>query len=165
MSDPAKETWTNLAQALGVTVRGLRDWRKLPGAPATPNVESWKSFVETNDLGLAGNRVGNEREELLCQKLRGDIKLQDLKIEKEQRRLVDIEEVSAFVVNLLLGVKQTCYQMARELPRQIIGDDLAEAQAKAEPYADEVMNELQGQIEKWWPKDYQLPEPDEGGGA
>lgn len=141
-------------------MEAIRQWRKLPGAPDTPDVEVWKSYIEANDLGLGGNRVGSDREQLLCAKLEKEIKRLDINIEKDMRQLVSIDDVSAFVASLLLGVKQTVYQMARELPRQIVGDELAEAQAKAQPYADQVMVDLQGMVAGWWPEDREVPGDD-----
>ena len=160
-----KQTWTNLSQVLGYSTTAFREWRKLPGAPAVPDPSIWSDFIERNDLGTAGNRVSKGREHWLVEKLKKEVKLQDIRIEKEQRKLVDIDEVAVFVTNLLLGVKQAAYQMARELPRQVIGDELAEAQVKAEKYADQLMLDLQGRVESWWPEDVGMPDAEEEGEA
>ena len=78
-------TWGELASAIGVTDRSLRDWRKLKGAPKGYDVAAWKKF--NSDRGL-GNRSKAARdpilEELKDQKMRAQtevIKLQTERIE------------------------------------------------------------------------------------
>lgn len=153
-----KATWTQLSKDLGFHVNAFREWRKLPGSPSEPDASEWKQFITENDLGTAGNRVSKGREHWLVEKLKKDVKLQDIRIEKEQRTLVPIDEVSEFVASMGFACRQWAYEIARELPRQIIGDNLAEAQAKSTTYADRMVSNLQGQVDGWWPETLEAPE-------
>jgi hypothetical protein len=62
-------TWSFLARQLNVSPRALRDWRKLPDAPAAADFDKWATFIEMTGLGTAGNRVSANREELLIANL------------------------------------------------------------------------------------------------
>ena len=69
---PAKDkadNWAALAVSLGFTARAMRDWRKLPNAPQTPDEAAWRAFIEEAGLGIVGNRVGKDREQLLTEKV------------------------------------------------------------------------------------------------
>ena len=45
-------TWSKLSEALGYSRTSFVGWRKLPGAPLTPDREAWRRFIKAGGHGL-----------------------------------------------------------------------------------------------------------------
>lgn len=136
-------TWGALARSLGFTTRSLRDWRKLPGAPTEPDLAAWQAFIDANDLGTAGNRVGAGREELLKEKLRKEIELAGIKIDKERRRSIPRSEVDALLLHIATRQKTLLYQrLETELPPKLDGLSAAETRPILRKVADDICDEM-----------------------
>jgi hypothetical protein len=45
-------TWSKLSEALGYSRTSFVEWRKLPGAPLTPDREAWRRFIKAGGHGL-----------------------------------------------------------------------------------------------------------------
>lgn len=153
-----RETWITLAKELGFTKTAVYSWRKLAGAPKTPNLVSWTKFVEENDLGVSGNRVTKGREYWLIEKLKRDVARNELKFKQESGAVIEIDTVADFVAQMGFSCRQWAYEIARELPRQIIGLELAESQLRARDFADRLVDELAAGIDSWWPEEQKPPD-------
>lgn len=90
-------SWAKLAEALSVSRQSVSRWRKMPGAPETPDLDEWQIFVTENDLGLGGNLSSEDKTELVKEKLRTDIDIAKVKLEKERGRLIDRNMVDGFL--------------------------------------------------------------------
>lgn len=143
-------TKSELAQHLRVSVRSLQSWGKLPGAPTGLDVEEWKKFADENQLGIAGNRVGGSREELLQEKLRSEIRLNELKIQKEEGKTVLVSEVEERDLHLATLQKTVLYQkLGRELGARCAGRSAEELCVLGEQIADEICGIFSEGVEKW----------------
>src|SRR3972149_1472287 len=49
-------------RAIGVSEPTFADWRRMPGAPVTLDVEQWRAFIVENGLGVRGSRPMPARE-------------------------------------------------------------------------------------------------------
>lgn len=145
-------TWTALARSTGYSVEAFRTWRKLPGAPSTPDPKQWEPFIEDNGLGLGGNSVSAGRRELMVRKLEKEVRLLDIKIQNELAKVVSIDEVQVFVANLLKDVSRVVRTTYQEMVDVCQGVDIAEGQVRTEKLADECMVELQNAVSGWWPE-------------
>lgn len=144
------ETRAGLAKRLRVSAVSIDAWAALPGAPTGFNYEEWKAFVKENDLGIAGNRVSKSREELLKESLRAKIKLDNLKIAKEERTVVDRAEVDKFLLHIATLQKTILYQrLGRELGPKGEGKNATELNIYGQAVADELADIFANGLEQW----------------
>jgi len=128
----------------------MRDWRKLPGAPQNPDIEAWSTYVSDNDLGVVGNRVSQDREELLREKLTKENRLLDLKIAREEKTSVDRAEVDALLLHIATMQKTVLYPaLERELPAKAEGHTAAEISLIGREIGDRLCAIFTSQIESW----------------
>lgn len=147
---PIPTTQRELASRLQVSVTAVSGWGKLPGAPTDYDVEKWKAFMEANQLGISGNRIGKGREELLQEKLKGEIRLNELKIQKEEGRTVLVSDVEERDLHLATLQKTVLYQkLGRELGARCAGRSAEELCVLGEQVADEVCSIFSEGVEKW----------------
>lgn len=139
-----------LAQHLRVSVRSLQAWSKLPGAPGGLDVEEWRRFAEENSLGISGNKVGAGREELLQEKLRSEIRLNELKIQKEEGKTVLVSEVDERDLRLATLQKSYLYAvLGRELGARGAGKSAEELCVLGQNIADQICDVFTRGVEKW----------------
>lgn len=142
-------TWSGLAKRLRVSRQAINEWRKLPGAPTDADTESWKRFIEEQQLGGAGNKVGKRREQLLEEKVEKQNKLLDLQIAREESRMVPRAEVDQMLMTLATQQRSILYQkLENELPPKIDGLPIAESRAALRAAADEICDLMVTLIEK-----------------
>lgn len=145
-----KDTWAKLCSRLQVSRQAIYNWRKLPGAPASPDYQPWKDFIDENQLGIAGNRVGSSREELLQEKLRSEIRLNELKIQKEEGKTVLVSEVDERDLQLATLQKSYLYAvLGRELGARGAGKSAEELCVLGQNIADQICDVFTRGIEKW----------------
>ena len=143
-------TWTELGKQLGVTRQTVYEWKKLPGAPTTPDVTQWKAFAAENQLGLVGNRVGKGRESLLEEKLVEEIKLLRIRNAKENRTVVDREAVDAMLLRVGSLMKPVLYhKLERELPPKAAGRAADEIAMLGREMADDICDIFRQGLEEW----------------
>lgn len=143
MTDPAKGTWVKLSKEIGYTRQAVSGWRKLPGAPTEPNADEWQAFIDANDLGNAGNRVGADRAELLKEKLRKEIRLAEIKIEKEERKLIDRAEVDALHLHISTRQRSMLYQyLETEAPPKLMNLNATQMRTVLREMADSICDEM-----------------------
>ena len=147
---PGKLTWGELAEKLEVSSQSVTVWRRRPGAPTDTNLEVWLDFVRDNSLGLAGNRVGKDREALLIEKLETEIALNRAKLAKEERTVVDRDAVDEFLLHVATLQKTILYQrLGRELGPKGEGKTAQELSVFGQAVADELATIFSNSIEKW----------------
>ena len=149
MTAPAL-TWTELAQRLGFTARGMRDWRKLPNAPDNTDPAEWTAFIEGNGLGTATNRPDASREELLKEKLRKDIEKIDIQNAKAKRLMIDREEVRRLLLAISVRQRTILYQSCEsDLPPKLDGLPASEARKLLRDMADGICDAMAGLVKEF----------------
>lgn len=142
--------WTELAQILGVTRQSIFLWRKLPEAPDVADPERWKEFVAFAGLGVSGNRVSESREELLKANLEKKNRLLDLQIAKEERTVVDREDINSLLLHIAALAKSILYPaLERELPPRAEGRTAVEIGILGREFADRICDQMARDIEVW----------------
>lgn len=139
MADKPNFTWGHLATALNVTRTTVTRWRRLAGSPKTTDLEQWKSFVEENDLGVAGNKPHKDREELLREKLRREIALLDVKVAKERREVVPASELNELLASIASSQRAELIRFANTEAVTIagkLGGEVADARTILEGLVD-----------------------------
>ena len=144
------QSWKEIASTLGYSRNAVYAWRKLDGAPQTPDLEAWKAFVAEHDLGVVGNRASKTREGLLVEELTKENRLLDLRIAKEERRSVDRSEVDALLLHVATMQKTVLFPaMERELPPRAEGKTASEISVIGREIADRCCAVMASAIETW----------------
>ncbi len=65
MTEPTQLTWKALAAALDVSRESIRVWRRMPGAPETPDLAAWApqglpGSAEASLTGFSGTGASKE---------------------------------------------------------------------------------------------------------
>lgn len=143
-------TQSGLAKRLHVTRAALRAWAKLDGAPSNWDYDEWRAFMQEQSLGSAGNRVSADKEELQKEKLRGEIRLNELKIAKEERTSVSRAEVDSLLLHVATMQKTILYPaLERELPPRAAGRTAAEIGLIGREVADRLCDVFSSAVETW----------------
>jgi hypothetical protein len=139
-----------LAAALGVDPKALRDWReKVDGYPKTRNEAEWRAFMVQHDLGVAKNKPAKGREELLREKLSTEVRLNNLKIAKEERKIIPAAEVDDFHSFISARFKSGLYQMVSESAPKLAGKEVADVRGLLREAADMLLLSFQNLITDW----------------
>lgn len=147
---PAPTTQKELASRLRTSVKSIQVWSKLPGAPTGLDLDEWLKFAEENQLGVAGNKVGAGREELLQEKLRSEIRLNELKIQKEEGKTVLVSDVDERDLQLATMQKSYLYAvLGRELGARGAGKSAEELCVLGQNIADQICDVFTKGVEKW----------------
>ena len=162
MSKPTHDTETNapekpaknyatIAEALGVTVRSITNWReKFPDAPQTMLVSDWQAFKKRRKLGFTNNRVGKDRESILVDKAAAETRLIRIKIAKEERKLIDAELVENFHLFAAARLKSAIYQLfATELPPKTANSELSDVRKINREACDALCLSMQATFDQW----------------
>lgn len=145
-----QDSWANLAQRLHVSRVSLTAWRKMPGAPATPDFDLWKDFVAENSLGIAGNRIGGQRETHLAAAVEKRNRLLDLEIAEKEGRMADRNQVNEMLTRVATLQKTILYaKLERELPAKAVGRTADEIARLGREFADELADIFARGIEEW----------------
>jgi transcriptional regulator with XRE-family HTH domain len=98
-------TWEELAGKLGVTRQAMAVWRKRADAPLGADPDQWADYVKKNELG--GRKIpGNLKDE----KTRHEIELLKSKVAREQRRVIDRDEVNQLLLHIATRSRTMLYQ-------------------------------------------------------
>lgn len=140
--------WKMLAAKLGVSVQSVAVWRKMPGAPLEPIWEQWEPFVKEHKLGEQVRRLSGF--ELREEKTKHEIELIKAKVAKEQRRVIDREEVNQLLLHIASRAKTMLYQfLETEAPPKLDGLPAAQMRPILREMADSIADEMAGQIERF----------------
>lgn len=142
--------WSGVAKKLCVSRQALNQWRKLPGAPETPDVEAWKRFRDDRDLGKgAGN---GPLAQLRAEKLRVDIEAGKLRNAQMRGQFIPAEEVRAF--DMAYAGKLTGFlrvKLELEAPPRLVGKDITETRMELCRIFDEISEFQRNGVMKWEP--------------
>lgn len=128
----------------------FREWRKLPGAPAGPELEAWVKFIEDNQLGNVGNRVSEDREHWLTQQAEFRAKLLEIEHKKVLGEIVMKADLDARDVRIASAQKAALYEiLTTELPVKSEGKSAVEIRALNREAADRVCVLMQERLGEW----------------
>lgn len=141
-------SWETLAGKLGVTRQSLVNWRVLEGAPPDRNEAAWELFIKERGLGVKGRKSDSLKDE----KTRHEIELLKARIARENRRVIDRDEVNQLLLHISTRARTKLYQfMETEAPPKLDGMSAAQMRPLLREMADSVADEMAdliGQFEK-----------------
>ena len=145
------KTHTALARALNVSSTAIRNWqREYDDAPKTWTEAEWRDFIDRHGLGQTGPRKSRRREELLVEKLASEVRLNQIKIQQAEAKLIPAEDVDNYLLFLAARVKSAMYQgFTTELPPKVAGLDVSDIRRLAREHADLVCVSMQHALEDW----------------
>lgn len=145
------KTLTAVAHALGMTQPSLAAWKaRFPDAPKSFDADEWKQFIARHELGNSNNRANRGHEDLRRRKLASEVRINELKIAKEERKLIPADDVDAFLLHLGSRVKANLFQLfVGELPPAVAGLPVEEIRIRCEEKADAMCISMQGALEQY----------------
>lgn len=145
-------TLADVAHFMECSTRALQQWReKYADAPTGNLVSEWKAFKARHNLGeRIGNRVSKSREEILTEKAAAETRLAQIKIAKEERKLIDSDQVDSFLLFLSSRLKAAMYQQFEtEIPPRSAHKDVAEVRKANVAGCDTVCRSMQTALTDW----------------
>ncbi len=142
----------SLAAALGVSGPGLAKWQRLyPDAPKELDEEAWRAYMKANGLGTRshGHVPTKDRETLTNEKLESEVRLNQIKIAKEERKLIPASEVEAFLLYAATKTKSALFQMVAETAPKCAGLEAGEIRGIMRNAADAICLSMQTTVEDW----------------
>jgi transcriptional regulator with XRE-family HTH domain len=134
---------SELARRLGVQRGTLANWKQREGAPANRDVEAWLAFVEQNQLGLSGPKLGQLSKELKDDKLRHEIELLKARLAREQRAVIPAAEVNTLLLHVATSSRTLLYQfMETEAAPKLAGMDAAQMRPMLREMADTICEKM-----------------------
>ena len=142
---------TSLAESLGVTVPAIIKWKSTRSDHPQTLIESeWREFISRHGLGgRSGRRADKGREELANEKLASEIRLNEIKIAKEERKLIPADEVESFLLYLASKTKSALYQRDAELAPKLAGLDVVEIRRNMREGSDVICLSMQTAVDDW----------------
>lgn len=159
----AKELWVGTNEALAfleVSKQTLYEWRKADGFPEPKkegrkniwDVVAIRDWINSKGLGTGANKPENDREALLCDKLRKEIELLAIKIEKERGVLIDRDEADRILAKVAIAGRSLLYQLLEtEFPMEGEGLSVPELRELGRSYADRICLAMKKEIDEWAP--------------
>jgi hypothetical protein len=141
----AKPELTGMAEAIGIDIRTLTNWRKREGFPHEGTIEEVKAWASSQGLGRI--RDGGGLAELKAELMREQIRLARARNEREAGEVVAREIVDdmfatlAQKLDLLLRLK-----LEVELGQRVIGKNAAEANVEGALILDEIREVINSNI-------------------
>lgn len=144
-------TQAMLARALGVDPSAIRQWiAKHTDHPADFDDEKWRAFMAAHELGIAPNRIAKGRDALLKDKLKTEIRLNGIKIAKEERKLIPADEVRDFHTFMFQRFKSGLYQtFESELPPKTAGADVSTVRKFNTEAVEMLLGTFQAAVKEW----------------
>jgi len=161
---PQSATWKGLASSLGVSTRALQDWRKLLGAPTTPDLDAWLEFVEAEGLG---RKISKEREALLCKRLVQQIRKDtaaaeqaELELAKRKGQLVEAATVGDSLARMAQHCCRALYRrLEHELPPRLVGLSASQLKKEVGKTIDSLLREYKAEFRREFAAVAEFPEP------
>ena len=140
-----------LAAALGFSAQALENWKaQFADVPQTLVEEDWRAFIVAHDLGSGNNRLNRGHEDLKRRKLASEIRINELKISKEERKVIPAADVDAFLLHLGSRVKSAVFQLfVTELPPAVVGLPVEELRIRAREKAETLCVSMQNALAEW----------------
>jgi transcriptional regulator with XRE-family HTH domain len=140
-------SWTQLANALGVSRQSVQKWRLRDDAPTAPDLELWHGYI---DLHALGGARGDELNRLRADLIKEQIILARSKNRERDRELVNCAEAVAFARAVTsqwaLAVNRI---MVQELPSQLVGLPIAELRAALQTSVDQTIEAHRAAVSKF----------------
>ena len=144
---------TSLASELGFSVPALSKWRNnYADCPAILQADLWREFMARNNLGHkagAGRPASPTIQEAKLRKLNSESRLNEIKIAKEERKLIPAEEVESFLLFAGSKFKSAVFQMVAEVAPKCAGLEAGEIRGIMRGHADAVCMSMQTTVEDW----------------
>lgn len=138
-----------LARQLGVDEKTLREWKKREDAPGPNDVDGWKKYIEANGLGV---RASASIVQLRAEKLAVETRILKLKEKRENRQLVEVEEVRRHLAVMAAKFDQLLTQkIDGELPARVVGKDIVATRAECRAVHDEIREITATGLSNWNP--------------
>lgn len=139
-----------LARALGVTHTTIAGWRsRFPEeVPSDYNLEAWQALVAKHDLGESGPKATNA--DLKAEKLKHEVEILRIKIEKEKGRLIETGKVDELLHHIAARQRILLTQLFEvELPPRVEGLPAAQVRPILRAAADQICDEMGPIVERW----------------
>ena len=143
----SNQTWADLAAALDASRQTIWRWRKLPGAPETPDIRQWAAFVEDNDLGPKDDP---ETAALRSEKLKREIALLDIRLARERACVIPVTDLSDLLRRIADGQRRELLAWAQShTPDTSPGRDLAEIRQAQVETAHRICDRMETGLSRW----------------
>lgn len=146
---------TSLAKELGCSVSALCAWEnRYDDTPKELKAEDWKEWITAKGL-MRSTGAGHGRppdkdwEGLRNEKTETEIRLNKIKIAKEERQLIPADEVSTFLTYAASKTKSALFQMVAETAPKCAGLEAGEIRGVLRTAADTICLSMQTTFEDW----------------
>jgi hypothetical protein len=146
---------TSLAAELGFSVPAFSAWRKrYTDTPETLHADAWRAWIASKGLGRStgaghGRPADKDYEALRNEKTETEIRLNKIKIAKEERQLIPADEVSEFLKYAASKTKSALFQMVAETAPKCAGLEAGEIRGVMRTAADTICLSMQTTLEDW----------------
>lgn len=149
----AHKNLTSLATELGVSVPTISQWRaRHDDTPETLHADAWREFMKRKGLGNrpgAGRPAAPGMQEAQLRKTIAEARLGEIKIAKEERKLIPAGEVEAFLLYAASKTKSALFQMVAETAPKCAGLEAGEIRGIMRGAADAICLSMQTTVEDW----------------
>lgn len=141
---------SEISRALGLSHNTAHNWKATyQDAPSSLLLSEWTAFRDKHGLGKRGKQSSASREQLVSDKLRSEVRLNEIKIAKEERKLIPAEDVESFLLYASSRTKSALFQMVGELAPKLAGLEAAEIRIRMRDAADGICRSMQTAVEDW----------------
>lgn len=145
-TDSNAVAWADLAGKLGVSRQTIYNWRKLPDAPISPDVDQWVNWAAANKPDSSHGDLNEVRRLVELEKLR-KLKRNN---EIEEGAIASVPEVAAFMQKTAATYDALLTQKIDvELPPLIVGQPIAEVRKICEHIHDEIREITNKGLQNW----------------
>jgi hypothetical protein len=146
----AHKNLTSLGAELGFSVAAFSQWRaRYTDTPDTLHADKWREWIARNGLGTKGRQASKSREALTNEKLASEIRINHIKISKEERKLIPADEVESFMLYASSKAKSALFQMVAETAPKCAGLEAGEIRGILRSAADVICLSMQTTVEDW----------------
>lgn len=149
-------TLTKVAETFGFSRKSLQEWRrKGRGCPekvdGKEDITAWREwFAAHPDVGTVKGQPKAVREELLCEKLKREIALQDIKLAEARRQVISVNEIGHLLHTIASRQRaELIHWCETESPPVIASGDLGEIRGSQRALCDRLCEHMESGIERW----------------
>ena len=151
----AHKNLTSLAAELGFSVPAFSAWRKrYDDTPDTLHADKWQEWIKSKGLGRStgaghGRPPNVSLQAAQLRKISSDARLNEIKIAKEERKLIPAEDVESFLLYAASKTKSALFQMVAEVSPKCAGLEAGEVRSKLRDACDGICLSMQTTVEDW----------------
>ena len=147
MTNVKKATWKSLAEELGTTVMSLHTWRKMDGAPDSPDVEAWTAFVAERGLNRGNSKTLAELKVLIAQE---ELKKKRRENEVAEGRMIEEQAVSDFLREWVAKLDMALTaELDVNAPPMLAGKSIVEVREEMRAIHDRIRDATKRGLLKW----------------